>query len=146
MTQNLFFPQLIFDSVFDDFIRTTTASQRVPTGFPVFDQYSDEDGNAVLEFALAGYKAEDLSVAVEGSKLTVSSEGAQSDGEKSPATRRIAKRKFVNTFTDHENTFDLQGLTASFEDGILRIEVPKKEEAKAKTFEIVTKKALPASA
>lgn len=140
MTRQQLFPHLIFDSVFDDFIRTIPVTQRVPSsGFPVVDHYYDDEGNAILEFALAGYKAEDLKVAVEGSKLTVSSEGVK-EPQAVGSIRRIAKRKFLNTYTDHENAFDLQGLSVSFEDGILKIEIPKKETAKAKVFEIITPK------
>src|SRR5690606_31196306 len=101
----------------------------------------DDDGNAIFEFALAGYKVNDLKVSVEGSKLVVSSEGSEvSESNNKVNRRRIARRKFKNTYTDHENVFDLQNLFASFEDGVLRIEIPKKETAREKVFEIKTKK------
>jgi len=137
-----YFPPLITDDIFNQIFRNAPKQQLIPTsGFPVVDQYHDDDGNAIIEFALAGYKSTDLKVSVEGSKLTVSSDGAESL-KTGAAVRRIAKRKFLTTFTDHDNVFDLQKLDASFEDGILRVFIPKKEGAKAKVFEIKTRKAL----
>jgi len=137
---NLIYPQLIFDATINELLRGLTPAQRVPSGFPVWDVTHNENGTT-LEFALAGYKAEDLKVTVEGSKLTVSSEGAK-DPQVVGSIRRIAKRKFLNTYTDHENAFDLHELTVSFEDGILRLDIPKKETAKPKVFEIKVIKAL----
>lgn len=127
------FNSLIYDPFFREFFEGTPA--RAPTtGFPVVDHYNDKDGNAVLEFALAGYKAEDLNVSVEGNKITVSSDCSESECKE--PQRRIARRKFTSSYTDANNTFDLQKLEASFVDGILRIEIPKKDEAKPKVFTI----------
>lgn len=136
--QNPLLPPLIFNSVFDDFFRGLSPTQRVPqTGFPVVDNYLDEDGNSILEFALAGYKAEELSVSVEGSTLYVSSEGVKTE-KKGGLIRRIARRSFKQSYTDRENRYNLNNLEASFIDGVLRIVLPKKEASKAKTFEILT--------
>lgn len=137
MTNQLIFPHLIFDSVFDEFFKSLPETRRIPnSGFPVVDHWVDEGGNANLALALAGYRVEDLNVSVEGSTVTVSSGGAEKENQ--GGTRRIARRAFKNTFTDRENVYDLGKLSASFINGELKIVIPRKEEAKAKTFKIST--------
>lgn len=128
----------IFDSVFEDFLKSFPDNKRFPvTGFPIVDHYIDEKGNAVLEFALAGYKSEDLSVSIEGSVLTVSSDGAkQAEEEKRGFVRRIAKRAFQSKFTDRDNVYDLENAQASFVDGVLKIVILKKEQSQKKSITI----------
>jgi len=136
MTNQLFFPHLIFDSVFDQFFRELPEARRIPTsGFPIVDHWVDDDGNATLAFALAGYKVEDLDISVEGSSLTVSSKGSN-EPQVVGTVRRIARRAFKNTFTDKDNVYDLNSLSASFINGELKIVISRKEEAKPKIFKI----------
>ena len=130
---------LVCDSVFDNFLKSLSLDQRwmtgtPQTGFPVVDVYYTDD-KAILEFALAGYKLEDLKVAVEGSVLIVSSDGC--DNKDSPTIRRIARRRFKNTFTDRDNVYDLDNLVASFKDGILKVEISRKEQSKLKNIKIL---------
>lgn len=144
------FPESIFDEVFKVF------SNR-PGGFPVYDQF-EEDDKIVLEFALAGYSADQLSVTAEGSKLTISASAAQDSGGNSGCCgngkgngpnhkrcknpqyrgRRIAARAFTTSFTT--NGLSLEDVEVSFVDGILRVEVPRIVPAKpeVKKFDIAT--------
>ena len=83
----------IFDELFGDF---QSLARRSTQGYPVADIFSNEDGSTTLEFALAGFSKEDLSIEIqpEKSSLTVRAE-ATSEGD---TQRRIARRSFQKTF------------------------------------------------
>src|SRR5574343_1154075 len=99
------FNQLILaDAVFDEFFRRNLSLVE-PRGFPVYDLYTEENGANVLEFALAGYEPDDLTVEVDGAKLVVSALKAGSSEES--VRRRIAKRAFSVSFTDKDGLLDL---------------------------------------
>ena len=88
-------------------------------GFPRGDIYQEED-KTIIELALAGYKKEQLSVKVDGSKLIVSADKCEKDGD----SRTLARRAFTQEFFLNK-TFDLEQTSVSFIDGLLQITVPK---------------------
>lgn len=119
-------PWMLRGNVFDDLesVFKTGRSWYDDSGFPVVDQF-DEEGKVVLEFALAGYEQEALSVTFENSQLIVA---ATKDENKTVlGTRKIAKRAFEKRYVDRTGTLDLGGAQASFKNGILRVEIPKKQ-------------------
>jgi HSP20 family molecular chaperone IbpA len=122
---------LIVDKFFNDFFKDV---QCVPnTGFPVYDMWSEVDGTLVQEWALAGYSLNDLSIQVEGDKLVVACEKASKSG---PENRRIAKRAFREVFTDYKGALDLTKIKASFVNGVLRVEIPPKQNKQQVKVEI----------
>jgi len=114
----------IFNSSFDGMLRKSTQ------GYPVADIYSEEDGNTVMEFALAGFSKEELSVEVkpEDKSITVCASAGMPEDENS--SRRIARRSFQKTFVNYDNNLDLSAVTASFENGLLKVVVPTRPETK----------------
>lgn len=96
-------------------------------GFPKGDIFM-ENGNAVIELALAGYPKESLSVRVEENNLIVSADKV-SDVENDPADtskgRSLSRRAFTRTFSNFTNEWDLEAATVEYSNGLLRIEVPK---------------------
>ena len=83
----------IFDELFGDF---PSLARKSTQGYPVADIFSNEDGSTTLEFALAGFGKEDLTIEVqpEKSSITVRAE-ATTEGD---TNRRIARRSFQKTF------------------------------------------------
>ena len=74
--RNATFPGLLGRSVFDDifdsfFTDVPTYVQKSTQGYPVADIYSDAEGNTVMEFALAGFTREELTVEVKPEKRTL---------------------------------------------------------------------------
>ena len=55
----------IFDELFGDF---QSLARRSTQGYPVADIFSNEDGSTTLEFALAGFSKEDLSIEIQPEK------------------------------------------------------------------------------
>jgi HSP20 family molecular chaperone IbpA len=111
----------IFDELFGDF---QSLARKSTQGYPVADIFSNEDGSTTLEFALAGFNKEDLSIEIEPEKnsLTVRAE-ASGDGD---SNRRIARRSFQKTFVNYDSNLDLLASTAEFHNGLLSVTVPRK--------------------
>lgn len=64
------FPTEILNEFWDSF-NTESFSRKISQGFPKCDQYL-ENGNNIMEVALAGYSKDQLSVEVESNCLTIS--------------------------------------------------------------------------
>lgn len=129
--------RVLSDTIFNDFFKTVSW-ENVGKGFPTYDQYENEDGSVVLEFPLAGYKASELSVNVEGQRLSII--GQKSNGETdSKKTHRIPRKSFERILAV-DRTLDLESLKASFEDGLLKVVIPirESEKPKLKKIEITT--------
>lgn len=81
-----------------------------------------------LELAAPGYKKEDLKVNLNDNVLTISSEQKsekEEKGEKGDYTRReYSYRSFSRSFTLPENA-DGDNVKASYENGILKLSIPK---------------------
>ena len=114
----------IFDDFFNDFFQDVGALQRkTVSGYPVADIFTDKDGSTVMEFALAGFIKEDLKVDVKPEKhsITVSANVENTEDN----NRRIARRSFTKTYVNYDNNLDLSSVDATFENGLLRVTVPK---------------------
>tara|TARA_R100000808_G_C2129279_1_gene138819 strand:- start:202 stop:561 length:360 start_codon:yes stop_codon:yes gene_type:complete len=110
--------------------------QKTTQGYPVADIYREEGGNTIMEFALAGFSKEDLNIEIRPEKksITVSAECSADDSRSN--SRRIARRSFTKTYVNYDNNLDLNGTTAEFENGLLRLVVPTRPEAKPLRVEI----------
>jgi len=123
----------VFENLFSDFPRHLEAST---SGYPVADIYRDEDDHTVLEFALAGFTKEDLTVDVLPAKrsITVSADAIHHPTER--PNRRIAQRAFKRTYVNYDDNLDLSGTVASFENGLLTVRVPPRPEAQPLSIDI----------
>jgi len=118
-----------FDQIFDQFFDNPTAMvKRSTEGYPLTDIYQDEEENQIIEMALAGFSKEDLKVEVKENSITINCE-SNFDSERL-SHRRIAKRSFSKSFVDYHNQLDLGGTTVTFENGMLRVTIPKPPEKK----------------
>lgn len=124
-------PSLLGRSVWDDMftkLEPNNLVRRSTDGYPVTDLYLDDDGNSVIECALAGFNKDQLTIEVKEGRITIN---AEQGGEDSETARRIARRSFTKSFVDHSNKLDLEKAKASFENGLLRITVPPVPEAQS---------------
>ncbi|HPM78989.1 MAG TPA: Hsp20/alpha crystallin family protein [bacterium] len=97
-----------------------------------------EDGaQIVISAALPGMKQEDIKVNIENNILTLSGERRLENEEKRDNYTRIEQYygTFHRTFA-LTNQIDQTKIGAHFENGILSISLPKREEAKPKAIEI----------
>ncbi|MFO7999728.1 MAG: Hsp20/alpha crystallin family protein [Marinilabilia sp.] len=102
-----------------------------------------EDDNAyTIEVAAPGMKKDDFKVDYQNGKLTISSEKKEEnkEEEEGKVTRReFNYQSFQRTFNVPENVVKDEDISAKYEDGILKVSLPKSEEAKpkpAKTIKI----------
>jgi HSP20 family molecular chaperone IbpA len=118
----------VFDDVFDNFFMEFPQHlKRTTSGYPVADIYQNETGNTVMEFALAGFSKDDLSIEVKPEKRSISV-SAKSDSDTNDS-RRIARRSFQKTYVNYDDKLDLSSVEASFENGLLTVVVPTRLEA-----------------
>ena len=115
-----------FESMFDEFLANPAPQIKTSTqGYPLTDLYRDEDGNQIIEMALAGFNKDDIVIECgPENSFEISYENKEESGEKS---RRIARRSFKKTFVDYGGKLDLEAATATFENGLLKIAIPQKE-------------------
>ena len=126
----------VFNDIFDTMLDFPQLMHRTTQGYPVADIYREEDGYTVMEFALAGFSRAELAVEIKPEKnsITVS---ANTDGlTEKERQRRVARRNFSKTYVNYDNNLDLAATTAEFENGLLRLIVPRREEAKPLAIEI----------
>lgn len=111
------------------------------TGFvPSLDIYQDKD-NVIVEAPLAGVKPEEVKISIENDVLTI--EGKTE--KKSEVDEKNYYRKEVSYGSFHRSValptaVNGDKAKAEYEDGVLKITVPKEERAKAKTVKVEIKK------
>lgn len=102
------------------------------TTIPAVNVREDND-NFYVEVAAPGMKKEDFSVELDGSTLTISSEHEnreeQKEGEKY-SRREFSYQSFQRVFELPAHVVDAEHIEAKYENGLLHLTVPKKEEAK----------------
>ena len=88
-----------------------------------------------MEFALAGFTKEELSIDIlpEKRSITVKASSSSSEGDDN---RRIARRSFQKTFVNYDDNLDLTSVSAAFENGLLTVLVPQRPEVTPLQLEI----------
>ncbi len=133
-SRNRLGPSELEKQLMDTFFGSSSSS----VNFPKYNVYRDMDGNPYLtymEFALAGYKKEDLDIKLEGGYLYVSGKGAADTKDREYSHRGMARRDFNVKYYIEK---DVEVKSAKFSDGLLTIELEKlvPEEKKPKSIEI----------
>jgi HSP20 family protein len=110
---------------------TTTASF-----IPAVDIYEDEK-KVVLKLEVPGIEEKNLDVSVENHTLTVKGERKFDKEEKETNFHRIERRygSFFRAFT-LPSTVDSENVSASYNAGILKLELVKKPEAQPKQIKV----------
>jgi HSP20 family protein len=103
---------------------------------PPVDIY-EHDGNLVLKAELPGIDPKDVDVRVENNVLTLRGERAFDQEVKRENCHRVERAygTFSRSFT-LPNVVDTQNIKAEFKDGVLRVTMPKREEAKPKQIQV----------
>lgn len=131
--------QNLFDDMFDDMFRAPTMgnNQLLKTDI------HEKDGKYILEVEVPGYKKEDVKISLYNGNLTVAVEHNESNEEKDSKGRVLRQERFngscSRTFYVSDAIRDTD-IHATFENGILRIELPteaKKEEETKKFIDIL---------
>ena len=91
--------------------------------------------NYEVEVAAPGMTKKDFKVELDGNVLTISSEKStqQEEGEDNRYSRKeFSYQSFQRTFNLQKEVMDIEKIQAKYENGLLRLLIPKKEEAKQK--------------
>jgi len=126
------FAKVVNDIFNEDFVKNLDENLSVWNGSqPAVNVKEDADG-FYLALAAPGYGKKDIEIKIDENVLTISSEKKEDttakEGEK--FTRKEFKyAAFKRTFT-LPDTVDATKIGANYENGILNISIPKKEEAK----------------
>ncbi|MDY0904972.1 Hsp20/alpha crystallin family protein [Pedobacter sp. CFBP9032] len=117
----------IFESVLEDNFFSSRRMSNVPSV-----NISDSPDAYHIELAAPGLRKEDFKVNVERDMLTISTEKKteSSEGDKSYTRREFNYAAFTRSFTLPESA-DVDRIQASYQEGVLKLHLPKKEEAKA---------------
>jgi HSP20 family protein len=103
---------------------------------PPVDIYEDEH-NITLKLEVPGIDEKDIDVRVENTTLTVQGERKIEKEEKEENFRRVERQygSFTRSFT-LPSTVDLEQVSANYENGVLKIKLAKKAEAKPKQIKV----------
>lgn len=128
----------IFNNLFDNLLSTELNDWREPEyafgkTVPKVNIKSDDQGYTV-EMAVPGLQKSDFNIELDNDLLTISAERkAEQNEEKGNYTRKeFSYHSFKRSFTLPE-TADGEKISAAYENGVLLVAIPKKEEAKPKT-------------
>ncbi|ATP57800.1 heat-shock protein [Pedobacter ginsengisoli] len=125
----------VFDSIFNDTFFADRMVARVPAA-----NISESADYYHVELAAPGLKKEDFKLNLEMNVLSISVEQRTDDKqeERNYAKREYSYSSFVRSFTLPESA-DENGIQATYNDGVLAINIPKREEAKTVSRQIEIK-------
>ncbi|MBZ9651242.1 Hsp20/alpha crystallin family protein [Psychroflexus montanilacus] len=122
----------LFDRLFNNDMFNRDFSE-TNTTLPSVNIKETEDKFGV-EVAVPGFNKKDFNIELNNNELTISSEkkekNEQKDGERY-TRREFSYQSFRRTFT-LPNTVDGEKISAQYKDGVLHVDIPKREEAKPK--------------
>ena len=129
-----------FPTLFDDFFNRdifnwgSSNYSDTNTTIPAVNIKETAD-NYEVEVAAPGMTKKDFKVQLDGNVLTISSERASERTENEDvrySTREFSYQSFSRTFNLQKDVVDTEKLVAKYEDGVLHLLIPKKENAKQK--------------
>jgi HSP20 family protein len=125
----------VFESIFNDTFFNDRLIARVPAV-----NISETAENYHLELAAPGLKKQDFKISLDRQVLNIS---VEQQNESSDEGKRFSKREF--SYTSFVRSFTLPDLAdhsrieAAYEDGVLKVDIAKKEEAKMASRQIELK-------
>ena len=128
-----------FNDIFETFFNDSFISDRLVSRVPAVN-ISETAEAYHIELAAPGLRKQDFKISTERNMLTVSVEQRTENTEnnKKYNKREFSYTSFVRSFTLPE-TADDSRIEAVYNDGVLQIDVAKKEEAKAVSRQIEIK-------
>lgn len=134
-----------FPTLFDDFLNRDIFNWGLSnfsdtnTTIPAVNIKETSD-NYEVEVAAPGMTKKDFKVVLEGNILTISS-GRETRKEQNEdvrySSREFSYQSFSRTFTLQKDVVDTENIQAKYEDGVLHLLIPKKEQAKQKQPKLI---------
>lgn len=120
-----------FSSMIDDFWgKDYFNAMDIGTSVPAVN-VSETEKQYVLDMAVPGAKKEDFNLQIDGNTLSISSEHKE---ERKEEDKHFSRKEFQYSSFERRFTLpgniDKSGVNANYENGILKISIPKKETEK----------------
>ena len=128
-----------FNDVFDSIFNDTFFNERMMSSVPAVNTSESAEWYHI-EMAAPGLRKDDFKITVDRNLLTIS---CQANEQNSNTDKRYAKREY--SFTSFVRSFNLPELAdankieAAYENGILKLDIGKREEAKSMARQIELK-------
>ena len=132
------FNRMFGDAFFDDFFRPMSqASAEVP---PAIDVHESE-GQYVIKADLPGIEKDDVKVTLENGILSINAETTKEDKEEKDGKVVRQERHFGRYLRQLSvgSDVDPAAISAQFDNGVLRLELPKLREEPARDYHIEVK-------
>jgi HSP20 family protein len=130
-------PLKMFEDVFNDKVSPFFTSMMTPS-FKV--DISEDEKALYIDADVPGMKKEDVKVKIEDDVLFISAERTQEEEEKKKGYHRIERSwgSLSRSFTVGDN-IDTDNIEASYDNGVLKLVLPKKEVVPEKGKEVPVK-------
>lgn len=117
----------VFDSIFNDTFFSDRMTSRVPAA-----NISESEDHFHIELAAPGLKKEDFKINLDRNVLNISveSQNEQNNSQKNYSKREYSYSSWVRSFTLPESA-NAEQTEAAYTNGILVVDIAKREEAKA---------------
>lgn len=131
-------------TVFDDMFKTdwlggTTSVNSIGTSIPAVNIRENED-SFIVDVAAPGKSKEDFNIELDNDVLTISAE-EKSEKETTENNGRYTRKEFNYTTFKRAfslpDTIDSAKISAAYNNGVLEIALPKKEEAKVQAKRMI---------
>lgn len=129
---NNWLPTVLDDMFKQDWLGGTTNVNRIGTSIPAVN-IQESDDNFIVAVAVPGKTKEDFNIELDNDVLTISSE-EKKENEVKEDNGRFTRREF--SYSSFKRAFSLpetvdgEKISASYNNGVLELKLPKKEEAK----------------
>ena len=131
------------NAVFDDALagRQNAKVEYTLPNYPPCEMLKAKDGTVIMNFAVAGFKKEDLEIAFDENKVVIKTVDSYKpvqlpENTELLGSQRIRKAAFKHSFYLPESKFNFGEVSAKIEDGILSISIPPKEKREYKAVTI----------
>ncbi|MDM8174650.1 MULTISPECIES: Hsp20/alpha crystallin family protein [Olivibacter] len=127
-----------FPSLFDDFfnrdLMNWDSGNFSPNATVPSVNIKETADNYEVEMAAPGMNKDDFKIELDGNLLTISSSKEYEDEKRDDgyARKEFSYRSFQRSFNFPKDVVDEDKIEAKYENGLLKLTIPKKEEAKRK--------------
>ncbi len=130
-------------ALFDEFFRPVVPSLENQMGRLVVPAVNiiEDDKGVEIDVAAPGLDKDDFEIKVEDNVLTISAHKEEQKLEEGAnyIKKEFGYENFQRSFTLPDNVFDLDKIEAKYENGVLKIYIPKLEEQQKKVKKIEVK-------
>ncbi len=128
------FPTVVSSLFNDDFFKPTFTNKHTPAV-----NVAEDENSYGIEVLAPGFKKEQFNLKVEDNTLTISAEMEENNESKETkyTYREFRHESFKRSFHLPENEIDEDAISANYNDGVLKVVLPKREEAKPKAPKMI---------